>query len=330
MPNLFTSLRTTSINTLASFVSPSGKLARLSILLYHSIPQEPDTLLYDLKDARVFDTQIRYLSKNFNVLPLHEAVQRLRENTLPSRAACITFDDGYANNAEVALPILQKHGVVATFFIAAGFINGGMMWNDKLIELIRRSPGSVLDLSEINFGKFDIGTLRQRQETLFSVIKKFKYLPPEERHARLEQLCHLIPVTLPQNVMMTTEQIKHLYQAGMEIGGHTVNHPILTRLDHEAAYTEIANGKKILEDIIKAPVRLFAYPNGKPSQDYSAEHVAILKEIGFDAAVSTAWGAAKTGTDPYQLPRFTPWDNSYSRFMLRMMQNMFRTIHTVS
>jgi len=330
MPNLPTNLKTASINTLTSFFSPPGKYARLSILLYHSIPRESDALLYDLKDSHVFDTQVSFLSDNFNVLPLHEAVQRLRENTLPSRAACITFDDGYANNAEVALPILQKYGVVATFFIAAGFINGGMMWNDKLIELIRRAPGSELDLNEIGFGTFQIGTLKQRQKTLCTVVEKFKYLPHDEKHARLEELCHLVSVTLPQNVMMTAEQIKQLHLAGMEIGGHTVNHPILTRLDRETAYTEIENGKKILEEIVQAPVRLFAYPNGKPGQDYSPDHVAILKEIGFDAAVSTAWGAATKDTDIFQLPRFTPWDTNRSRFMLRMMQNMFRTIPSVS
>ncbi|MDR4515061.1 polysaccharide deacetylase family protein [Nitrosomonas sp.] len=330
MSNFIAHMDTSFINTAASLLSPGGHRARLSIVLYHRVPKEPDELLFGQEDAESFEAQIRHLSNHFNVLPLHEAVQRLQEKTLPSRAACITFDDGYANNAEVALPILQKYNVVATFFIAAGFINGGMMWNDKLIELLRRAPNSVLDLSEIGLDKYDISSLAQRRKTLFTLIDIFKYLPHEERFARLDRLCQLIPVTLPERLMMTAEQIKQLHNADMEIGGHTVNHPILTRLDSAAAYTEIDSGKKILENIIQAPVRYFAYPNGKPGRDYIPEHVAMLKEIGFDAAVSTAWGAATKNADIYQLPRFTPWNIRRNRFVLQMMQNMHRTVQTVS
>lgn len=328
MPDLFTSLETAFVNKLTSLFSPSGKYAQLSIVLYHSISPEPDELLSEQGDAAIFDAHIRYLSSHFNILPLHEAIQRLQDGTLPSRAVSITFDDGYANNAEVALPILQKYNATATFFIAAGFINGGMMWNDKVIELIRRAPGNLLDLNEIGFGKHDISSLEQRQKTLFALVNKFKYLPHAEKYTQLEKLCHLIPVTLSENMMMTADQIRQLHNAGMEIGGHTVNHPILARTDNEAAYTEIENGKKILEDIIQAPVRLFAYPNGKPGQDYLTEHVTMLKEIGFEGAVSTAWGAANKNADIYQLPRFTPWDKNRIRFVMRMVQNMFRTANT--
>jgi hypothetical protein len=71
-------------------------------------------------------------------------------------------------------------------------------------------------------------------------------------------------------------------------------------------------------------VRLFAYPNGKPNQDYAADHARIARELGFTAAVSTAWGAASAASDPFQLPSFTPWDRSRMRFMLRMAQNLRR------
>ena len=330
MPDLFSRLETASINRFASLFSPGGKHARLSIVLYHRVPVQPDELLNGEESAASFEAQISYLSSHFNILPLHEAIQRLQDNTLPSRAACITFDDGYANNAEVALPILEKYSAPATFFIAAGFINGGMMWNDKVIELIRRAPGHLLDLTEIGLGKHEIKTLAQRQKTLFSLVETFKYLPHEEKYAQLDKLSQLIPVTLPENFMMTAEQIRQLHNAGMEIGGHTVNHPILTRLDDETAYIEIENGKKLLEDIIESPVRLFAYPNGKPGQDYLQKHAAMIKEIGFDAAVSTAWGAARRNADIYQLPRFTPWDKSRRRFVMRMIQNMLRPIHTAT
>jgi hypothetical protein len=86
----------------------------------------------------------------------------------------------------------------------------------------------------------------------------------------------------------------------------------------------MADGKQALEALIRAPVRTFAYPNGKPGQDYLAEHAAMAREIGFAAAVSTSWGAASKASDSFQLPRFTPWDRNDARFVLRLLQNMRR------
>ena len=124
---------------------------------------------------------------------------------------------------------------------------------------------------------------------------------------------------------MRAEQVRALHAAGMEIGAHTVTHPILARLDSAAARKEIIAGKEQLEGIVGAPVTLFSYPNGKPVTDYSAEHVAMARDIGFKAAVSTAWGIATREADLYQLPRFTPWDKTPARFALRLVRNMLRT-----
>jgi peptidoglycan/xylan/chitin deacetylase (PgdA/CDA1 family) len=142
-------------------------------------------------------------------------------------------------------------------------------------------------------------------------------------------MCALIPVVPAGNLMMTSDQVRVLHRAGMEIGGHTASHPILARMENNAARAEIAQGKEMLEDIIRASVRLFAYPNGKPGQDYLPDHVKMLKDLGFDAAVSTAHGAARRGSDLYQLPRFTPWGRGLARFTLQMAQNMLTPPETV-
>lgn len=324
MSNPLNQIGTIPASLLASLCSPAGKRARLSILIYHRVLDEPDPLTGDQCDKILFEAQISFLSTYFNILSLPEAIQRLKTGTLPSKAACITFDDGYADNAENALPILQKLGVPATFFIATGFTDGGIMWNDKVIELVRKAPGTTLDLNAINLGKHTISSPEQRRKTLFTLIQELKYRTFEERHVLIEQMLQLIPVTLPVNIMMTTDQIRQLYHAGMEIGGHTLSHPILARTDDKTVYTEIVDGKNKLEDMIQAPVRFFAYPNGKPGQDYLPKHVAMLREIGFEAALATAWGAANCNSDLHQLPRFTPWDTDRVRFILRMIHNMFR------
>ena len=96
-----------------SGITRSGNNARLSILIYHRVIPEPDPIHFYKTDANIFRIHMNALADGFNVLPLREAVKRLKNGTLPSRAACITFDDGYANNATVALPILQERALPA-------------------------------------------------------------------------------------------------------------------------------------------------------------------------------------------------------------------------
>lgn len=310
---------------LLQFFSPGGRRGRLSILIYHRVLAQADPLFPEGGDMESFDQQMGLLTDCFRVIPLADAVRGLRSGSLPARAACITFDDGYADNAEIALPILQKHAIPATFFVSSGVLDGGRMWNDTVIELVRCAPGNTLDLGGLNLGSFPIETIMQRRHAIDKLIGVLKHLPPASRQSRIDEMCSVIPVNPPNDLMMTSEHIRLLHEAGMEIGGHTVLHPILASTEKNAARAEIANGKEMLEGIIRAPVRFFAYPNGKPERDYLPEHVAMTRELGFEAAVSTAYGAARPGDDLYQLPRFTPWDRGgQARFVFRMIQNMLR------
>lgn len=296
---------------------------RLSILIFHRVLAKPDPLMPYEVDARRFDALLGLLGRCFNVISLGEGVRGLRDGKLPPRAACVTFDDGYADNAEVALPILQKHGMAATFFVATGFLDGGRMWNDTVIELVRGAPAEF-DLSGLGYGSFALHTVADRQAAIGALLGSLKYLPLDERLDAVAAIRAQIAATLPENMMMRSDQVRGLHAAGMEIGGHTVNHPILARMDAAAAKREMADGKHALEAITGAPVRLFAYPNGKPGQDYLAEHVAMARDIGFEAAVSTSWGSARPASDVFQLPRFTPWDRDPLPFLLRMIQNVRR------
>ena len=248
-----------------------------------------------------------------------------RAGKLPPRAAaCVTFDDGYADNAAVALPILRRRGVPATFFVATGFLDGGRMFNDSVIETVRRASGESLDGGSLGVGAVPIATMEARRAAIDVLIGALKYLPMGERQARVEALAAACGSALPTDLMMTGAQVRELVAGGMEVGGHTANHPILATLSPEEARAEIEDGRRRLEAITGAPVRLFAYPNGKPRQDYLPEHVRMVEEQGFEAAVSTAWGVSGPSSDLYQLPRFTPWDRTPARFLLRLLHNTFR------
>jgi peptidoglycan/xylan/chitin deacetylase (PgdA/CDA1 family) len=293
---------------------------RLSILMYHRIVVRRDPLQPAIPDQHQFDRHMRWLRRWFHVLPLPEAARRLRERTLPPRAACLTFDDGYADNVELALPVLRRHGLPACFFIATGYLDGGRMWNDAVIEHVRGAAGPLLDLRHLGLACFPIHDWRQRAQALDQLLLRLKYLPFGERQAIVDQLAS----PHAPGLMMTSEQLRQLRRAGMDIGAHTVRHPILAVLPDAAARLEIGAGKAALERLIDGPVQCFAYPNGIPGQDYDGRHVRMVAESGFLAAVSTRAAAADPACDPLQLPRFTPWDAAPWRFGLRLLRSRWR------
>jgi hypothetical protein len=159
-----------------------------------------------------------------------------------------------------------------------------------------------------------------------ALIGKLKYRPAGERTALVVQLGAAMRSALPADLMMSPAQIRQLHNEGMEIGCHTINHPILAMLDEEEARAEIVGGKRQIEEIIGAPVTLFAYPNGKPGQDYGPRDVRLVREAGFVAAVSTLSGVANRGSDLFQLPRFGPWDRNPHRLGVRLLLNCSRSV----
>lgn len=302
---------------LLGLASRGGARGRLSILIFHRVLPEPDSIFPHEMHARRFDAVCGWLKYWFNVLPLDQAVARLKDGGLPARAACITFDDGYADNHDVAMPILLRHGLPATFFIATGFLDGGRMWNDTIIESVRLCKSASLDLGDM--GRLPVGTAVEQTAAIKDLIGRIKYLPVAERVARAESIARAAHAEPPANLMMTSAQVLSMRHAGMQIGAHTVSHPILVRLGEAQVREEIGGSKDYLEQLLGERVGLFAYPNGKPGDDYDARAVAVVRELGFDAAVSTQWGAARTGTDLFQIPRYTPWNRTRSRFGLGLL-----------
>lgn len=305
------------LQPLATLASGIGKRKKLLIMIYHRVLDEPDYMRPGEVDKEAFTWQMQLVAKYFNVLPLAEALERMQNDTLPPRAVCITFDDGYADNYTNALPILQQYGLTATFFIASGFLDGGRMWNDTVIEVLRNTKDAELDLSEIDLGKFDISDDYKKSRAASEIIQSIKHLSFDLRKKYVDRIA-LFSKNIPEDLMMTSEQIKDLEQAGMTIGGHTVSHPIMSKIDIDTAKSEVAENKKYLEQLTKKTIEVFAYPNGKPGIDYQQNHVDLVRKNNFLAAVSTQWGVATKSSDYWQLPRFTPWDKTPIKFMLRI------------
>jgi peptidoglycan/xylan/chitin deacetylase (PgdA/CDA1 family) len=293
---------------------------KLFILIYHQVLEKPDFMRPDTVDTAAFTWQMELLARYFNVIPLEQALDQLQSGTLPPRAVSITFDDGYADNVTQALPILQYFDLSATFFIANGFLNGGRMWNDTVIESVRSFIQPQINLSFLGLSQLEIKTPEQKYKVAQQIIKTIKHVEPDLRKQYIDRLAAYVP-ELPNDLMMTSAQLQQLHQSGMTIGGHTVNHPILATLDIDAAKLEIEQNKAYLEKQINTQLTLFAYPNGKPGQDYTVEQVECVQSAGYQAAVATYWGVVDQASDMRQLPRFTPWDREPIRFMLRLVSN---------
>jgi peptidoglycan/xylan/chitin deacetylase (PgdA/CDA1 family) len=307
-----------------ALLSPRGLRGRLSVLIFHRVLPRPDPLFPELPDTVDFERQMRWAGSLFNVLPLSEAIDRLFVGSLPSRALAVTFDDGYADNEELAAPILKRLGMSGTFFVATGFLGGGCMWNDQVIEAIRGCEADEIDLTSFGLARFPLCTTEARRAAILNTLKGIKHFEPARRQKVTDAIAALAGAKASPPLMMQPGQVRSLRALGMEVGAHTVTHPILTRLSPAAAFAEMRDSKEELERILGEPVSLFAYPNGVPGQDYAVEHARMARECGFGAAVSTAWGAASANSDRFQLPRFTPWDRSRFRYGARLLANLAR------
>ncbi|HQX05207.1 MAG TPA: polysaccharide deacetylase family protein [Zoogloea sp.] len=302
-----------------------GNSKRLTVLIFHRVLPEVDPLSPDEMHASRFDALVGTLVHFFNVLPMDEALSRLRAGTLPTRSVAITFDDGYADNYTIACPILIKHGVKATFFVASGFLDGGIMWNDVAREALRSFRGDRLDLSWLDLGVCSVATEAERHRLTETLLPKLKYLTPEGRRTALTRLIGDTGARIPDDLMLTTAQLQGLQAAGMEIGGHTMDHPILAVLSEAEARQQMADNRTHLTRLLGRAPRYFAYPNGRPEQDYLAVHARIARELGYEAAFTTSYGSAGPESGSFELPRFTPWDKDALRFSLRLGHNFFRS-----
>lgn len=311
--------------SLFRLLAPAGARSRLSIFIFHRVLDCPDPLRPSEPDAPRFERIVEFITRNFQVLALPDAVAALARGRLPAAAACITFDDGYADNLTVAAPILCRHGASATVFVATAFIDGGRMWNDSIIEAVRAAPPGEVDWREFGLGCNVITDDASRLALYPRALAQLKYLPLAERTGIASEIARRAGLGSSPGLMLSSRQLLEWSNLGFDVGGHTVNHPILARLDEGQALAEIGDGRAQIKEWLGQAPRVFAYPNGAPGRDYGERDIELVKRAGYGSAVSTERGAATRQCDLFQLPRFTPWDRSMWAFGLRCAQTIATT-----
>jgi peptidoglycan/xylan/chitin deacetylase (PgdA/CDA1 family) len=314
---------------------PSGGRARIArrpspnaqILVYHRVNEERDPYFAGLPPD-VFDRQMEYVASRFHVLPLRELVAALQARALPSRAVAVTFDDGYRDNFLHAFPILRRHAIPATVFLATSAIGtGAQLWHDDVFSAFRETKAARLD----PFGPRSIAgpldTVPQRLGLQREVLGYLRTLPDEARAEEVGRLREALRVGAAGPVpglMLTWEEARTMSGGGIQFGSHTVSHPLLSRVGTERARREIVDSKRAIEEQLDVAIDGFAYPNGRAT-DFLPETRSLLLEAGYTHAVTTIAGSNDETTDPFGLRRETPWDEDVFAFGVRMVYNKWRS-----
>ena len=204
------------------------------------------------------------------------------------------------------------------------------MFNDAIIDAIGRTPKTVLDLSEIELGFHRVGDTAEKRAAVAEILRQIKFREPDLRDAQVRRFLEIAECgPLPDDIMLNSGQLREMSRRGIEIGGHTVAHTILTTLDDDRALREMIDGRERIEAITGRTVTSFAYPNAMPGRDFADRHVGMARSAGFARAVTTASGVGRPGSDVFRLPRFTPWARSLVKASAQLVRNARQDAATV-
>lgn len=281
----------------------------LVVLCYHRIGEPSKEPFYGpLLSAtpEAFRDQVRLLRDRFHLARLEE-VQAAIEGMalrLDEPTALITFDDGYRDNVDLALPILRELGAPATFFLTMDFVGKGRLpWWDHVAYVIKNSPRERLVLDHPEPLEAD-----RDGDALANVIAAYLRAEHPENPALLvhleERAGSRPPDDAGRRLFFDWDDARSLAASGMSIGAHTVSHRRLARLTDSEQADELARSRRILERELGREVSALAYPYGDAGAfDATTTRLAIAS--GYRLAFALRPGLIRPGPiDPLDIPRF--------------------------
>ncbi len=292
-----------------------------------------------------FTEHLQVLQKYAYPISLKQLAQAHRDGNIPQRAVVVTFDDGYADNLHKAKPLLERYSIPATVFATTGYMGSEReFWWDELERMllqpgrlpenlclkISNSPkrwelGTAVDYSEEDYQRDHDrrawkGRPGSRLAFYYSVWQHLQPLPAEERQQAQDEILAWAgaePAARPACRPLALEELHALGQGGLvEIGAHTVTHPLLSV--HSVAFQrdEIQQSKAYLEELLDHPVTSFAYPFG----DHTAQTVPLVREAGFTCACATLETTVWRRSDCFQFPRFEVQNWSGEKFKNQLLR----------
>ncbi len=305
------------------------------ILVYHRVAEaNVDPWALGVSPAH-FAQQLQVLKTIANPVSLRDLISAKADGDLPPRPVCITFDDGYADNLLAAKPALETYRVPGTVFVTPGYLDvPENLWWDELAKLVL-DPATRKD--EVSFslngnqytytfqpqagpdtnskwrawepapGAPQIGYLE-----IYNLLVK---LPDSKREQALEQIRRGATYSdRRQHRCLTRTELCELAQGDLvEIGAHTLTHPVLAELPAEQQQHEIGGSKQQLEALTGREITSFAYPYGKKNH-YTRQTVQTVRDHGFACACSNFGGLVSRSSNRFTLPRFQPMDWDGDKF----------------
>lgn len=261
----------------------------------------------DTTPAKIFAEQLEYLTRRYKVVSLSRLAEEIgRRERPPARLAAITIDDGYRDAYEIAYPLMRRFGAPATLFLPPDFIDRrAWIWTDKARYLTRRAASRRFTIKigglEARLDLDDHSSRRAAAERINATLKR---LPDEIKDEAIERLARVLGVDLPPMAPdefgpIDWAEAREMQSNGIEIGSHSLTHPILTRVGDERLRLELQESKSRLEEVLKRRIEQFCYPNGDHDERVRSE----VARAGYRIAVTCVGGLNKRGGDPLTLRR---------------------------
>ena len=288
-----------------------GKAA--AILMYHSVLEDPasvaDSLGGMIHPRAIFEGQMELLAREFHPVSLDQVGRFVRgEKDLPERAVVVTFDDGYVDNFEMAMPILDRAGVPAAFYVTVDCVEKRRLpWPSRLRFSFRKTDRKEWKNEPAKV--WPLGSERERDAAYLAACDRVAALAGAEQERVVSQIESDLAVRLPADsgeLMMTWEQVRGLAQHGHLVGSHTVTHPNLAHVGVEDARRELVESKRRMEAQIQAKVVHFSYPCPALSPNWSEQTLQESQRAGYETAVTTSSGLARRDDNPLALKRVRP------------------------
>jgi peptidoglycan/xylan/chitin deacetylase (PgdA/CDA1 family) len=282
----------------------------VAILMYHSVLEEPEQVRDSLGgialSTKAFEGQMEVLAREFHPIDLERAGQFVMgEVDLPERAVVVTFDDGYTDNYEVAMPILDRLGVPATFYVTVDCIERRTLpWPSRLRFAFRTTDKKTW--TDTTGKSWSLSSAEEREKAYLSACDQFCKLSGNTLETEVVRAERELETMLPNgagDLMMTWEQVKVLEKKGHIVGSHTMTHPNMAFLKLEDLRRELNDSKRVMESYLGGSVRHLSYPCPALFPNWTQQTTEESQRAGYRTAVTTNDGIVRERDNPLELKR---------------------------
>jgi peptidoglycan/xylan/chitin deacetylase (PgdA/CDA1 family) len=276
---------------------------RLIVLAWHAVDATWGYPCRPGSGVRGLARRLRRLRQVANVVPLEPALDALDAGRpLPPRAVALTFDDGYRDNLDLGVPLLERLDLPATFFLVPGILSGEVepWWEVVGWAFARATNASVTWEGRPLPTRGAAGRAAARREA-----ERLKALDRVGRDRRVAELCDLLEPAGQvgdRSRFLDWAGARELVRRGFSVGSHSLHHAILSREAAQTQVADLAESKRWLEDELDVPVRLLAYPNGKRG-DYDATTVQAAQDAGYAHSLTMLPGLNGSSTPVHEVRR---------------------------